>query len=93
VVLRSYDGNGNFTQVDNVKGSVSGIVPDRPGAGSYEVYPDCTGVTYFQPDPNNPGLVIKERLIILRNGAEYRSLTETPALLMVTSEAKRVNGN
>jgi len=93
VVLRNYDGNGNFTQVDNVKGSVTGIVPDRPGAGSYEVYPDCTGVTYFQPDPNNPGLVIKERLVILRSGAEIRGIAETPALLMVTSVAKRINGN
>ena len=31
VVLRSYDGNGSFTQVDNVKGSITNTVPDRPG--------------------------------------------------------------
>ena len=29
VVLRTYDGAGNFTQIDNVKGSVTGIEPDR----------------------------------------------------------------
>jgi len=93
VVMRNYDGYGNFTQIDNIKGSVTGIAPDRPGAGTYEVYPDCTGATWFQPDPNNPGLVIKERLVILRNGAEIRGMAESPAPLMVTSVAKRINGN
>jgi len=91
VVLRSFDGYGEFTQVDNIKGSVSGIVPDRPGAGTYEVFPDCSGATYFQPDPNNPGLVIKETFVILDNGNELRSVAESPASLMVSSVAKRVH--
>jgi len=91
VVLRNYDGDGNFTQFDNIKGSVTGIVPDRPGAGTYEVNPDCTGVTYFQPDPNNPGLVIKEKLIILEKGQEIRTIAESPAPLMVSSVGKRIN--
>jgi len=91
VVLRSFDGFGNFTQVDNIKGSVTGIVPNRPGAGSYEVFPDCSGATYFQPDPNNPGLVIKETFVILDNGNELRSIAESPAPLMVSSVAKRVH--
>jgi hypothetical protein len=92
VVLRNYDGDGNFTQIDNIKGSVTGIVPDRPGSGTYEVNPDCSGVTLFQPDPNNPNLVIREKLVILRSGAEIRAMTESPAPLMVTSVAKRING-
>ncbi len=33
VVIRTYDGAGSFTQIDNVKGSVTGITPDRVGAG------------------------------------------------------------
>ena len=33
VVLRTYDGAGQFTQVDNIKGSITGITPDRPGFG------------------------------------------------------------
>ena len=53
VVVRTYDGTGNFTQVDNVKGSVTGIVPDRPGSGTYQVNDDCTGVTFFQPGPGD----------------------------------------
>src|SRR5204863_9869550 len=41
-VIQIFDGQGNFTQVDNVKGSIAGIVPDRPGRGSYAVNPDCS---------------------------------------------------
>jgi hypothetical protein len=93
VVLRNYDGDGNFTQIDNIKGSVTGIVPDRPGTGTYEVNPDCTGVTLFQPDPNNPNLVIKEKIIVLRGGAEIRAIAESPAPLMVSSVAKRIKPN
>jgi hypothetical protein len=93
VVLRNYDGNGNFTQIDNIKGSVTGIVPDRLGTGTYEVYPDCSGVTLFQPDPNNPNLVIKEKIIVLRGGAEIRAIAESPAPLMVSSVAKRIKPN
>jgi hypothetical protein len=91
VVLRTFDGHGNFTQIDNIKGSVTGIVPDRPGMGTYEVYPDCSGVTLFQPDPSNPNLIIKERIVVLRDGAEIRTMAETPAALMVTSVGKRIH--
>ena len=42
VVTRTYDGMGNFTQIDNIHGSVTGWVPNRPGSGTYQVNPDCT---------------------------------------------------
>src|ERR1700681_3785889 len=41
--LRTYDGQGNFTQVDSVHGQLSGAVVDRQGSGTYEVRPDCSG--------------------------------------------------
>ena len=88
VVLRTYDGNGNFEQLDNIKGSVTGIVPNRPGAGFYEVSADCTGTTSFRPDPNGP--LIQERFVIVDGGNEMRSIAEIPAPLMVTSVAVRV---
>ena len=90
VVLRNYDGDGNFEQLDSIKGSVTGIVPNRPGFGTYEVSADCTGTTSFQPDPNNPNFVIVERFVIVDGGNEIRSIGETPAALMVTSVARRV---
>jgi len=43
VVIRNYDGRGQFTQVGNVKGSISGMVPDQQGFGTYQVNEDCSG--------------------------------------------------
>ena len=40
IVLRNYDGHGGFTQVSNVKGSLTGTVPDAQGFGTYEVNAD-----------------------------------------------------
>ncbi len=91
VVVRTYDGYGNFTQVDNIKGSVTGIVPDRPGAGTYEVFPDCSGTTTFQPDPGNPALVIQEKFLILESGDELRGIAVTPPPLMITNVARRMS--
>jgi len=90
VLIRKFDGYGNFEQVDNVKGSVSGTVPDRPGAGTYEVSADCTGSTYFQPDPNNPNLIIKEKIVIVNNGNQILAITQSPPTLMVSTVATRV---
>ena len=69
VVTRTYDGMGNFTQIDNIHGSVTGWVPDRPGSGTYQVNPDCTAATQFQPAPGAP--VIEERMVIVDRGTSY----------------------
>lgn len=43
IVKTTYDGKGNFTQVDAV-GDNGNITPGwRPGTGTYSVNPDCTG--------------------------------------------------
>jgi len=88
VVLRSYDGWGNFTQVDNVKGSITGTVPDRPGFGTYEVNPDCTGIVRFQP---GPGIFLEERLVIVDGGREIRTAVMVPAGVMVTGVHQRIH--
>jgi hypothetical protein len=87
VVMRTYDGKGNFTQHDNIKGASTGIVPDRPGSGTYQVNADCTGTTLFQP---GPGAFIEEKLVIIDYGHEIRSITVTPQPLMVSAIAKRI---
>ena len=89
VVLRSYNGDGSFTQVDNVKGSITGTVPDRPGFGTYEVNPDCTGLVRFQPGPGAP--FIEERLVIVDGGREIRTAAMVPAGVMVTGVHQRVH--
>jgi hypothetical protein len=54
VVVRTYHGDGTFSQVDNIKGSVTGVVPDRPGSGTYQVNPDCSGVNFFSQGRASP---------------------------------------
>ena len=88
VVLRHYDGAGNITQVDNVKGSVTGIVPDRFGIGTYVVNADCTGVGTFSP---RPGLVIEERIVIVDDGNEIRSMVLSPPERMITGVHRRIH--
>jgi hypothetical protein len=86
VVLRHYDGHGQFTQVDNVKGSISGMVPDRQGEGTYQVNEDCSGIAQAQP---GPGILLEERLVIVDGGNEIRSMTSVPSPVMVTGISKR----
>ncbi len=88
VITRTYDGAGNFTQVDNVKGSISGYSPDRPGYGTYSVNADCTGSTRFEPAP---GIVIEERTVIVDFGNEIRSVVTKPQPIMVTASSKRID--
>jgi hypothetical protein len=80
---------GNFTQIDNIHGSVTGWVPNRPGSGTYQVNPDCTAATQFVPGPGAP--VIEERLVIVDGGSELYSATVSPPPLMVTTVSKRIN--
>jgi hypothetical protein len=88
VIVRAYDGAGNFTQIDNIKGSITGIVPDRPGSGTYQVNPDCSGVTVFQPAP---GITLEERMVIVDRGNEIRSIVSSPLPVMTTSVQKRID--
>jgi len=89
VVKRTFDGRGNFTQIDNIHGSVTGWTPDRPGSGTYQVNPDCTGSTQFQPAPGAP--VIEERIVIVDGGSELYSVTVSPLPTMVSTVAKRID--
>ena len=87
VVIRTYDGLGNVTQVDNVKGSVTGITPDRPGFGTYQVSVDCITTVEFEP---TPGVILVEQLVIVEGGAEMRGIVVSPLAAMVTSVHKRI---
>jgi hypothetical protein len=89
VVTRTYDGMGNFTQIDNIHGSVTGWVPNRPGSGTYQVNPDCTAATQFVPGPGAP--VIEERIVITDGGSQLYSATVSPLPSMVTTVSKRID--
>jgi hypothetical protein len=88
VVLRTYDGRGSFSQVSNVKGSITGTVPDAQGFGTYEVNPDCTGAVRFQP---GPGILIEERLVVVDDGREIRTAVMLPTPVMITGVHQRIH--
>jgi hypothetical protein len=89
VVTRTYDGMGNFTQIDNIHGSVTGWVPNRPGSGTYQVNPDCTFATQFVPGPGAP--VIEERGVIIDHGKELYTATVAPMPTMVSTHGQRID--
>jgi hypothetical protein len=89
VIVRHYDGDGNFTQVNNEKGSVSGSAPvDREGAGTYQVNEDCTGSHQLQIT-GSPITVI-DRFVVVDRGRELRSFVVSPAPVMVTGVSRKI---
>jgi hypothetical protein len=75
VVVRNYDGHGGIVQTDNIKGSISGYVPDRYGAGTCRVNDDCTIDMEFHP---GPGVTLREKAVIVDHGNELRAITILP---------------
>ena len=88
VLHRTYDGQGNFTQVSNLKGSITGTNPDSQSVGTYEVNADCTGIIRAQP---LPGVLIEERMVIVDDGRKIRAAVMTPTAVVITSVHQRIH--
>jgi len=86
-VIQIFDGKGNFTQIDNVKGTVAGIVPDRPGKGTYSVNADCS-VTQVVSPPGQAQIVSKG--VIVDGGKEFRQNTITPDAFMIMTVGRKI---
>jgi hypothetical protein len=86
-VIQIFDGNGNFTQVDNVKGSISGIVPDRAGRGTYTVNPDCTVIQIVSPPGQAP---ITSKGVIVDSGKEFRQNTVSPDTFFIMTIGRKI---
>jgi len=90
VVVHTFDGNGKFTQVDNVKGYLSGITADRPGSGTYSVNADCSGTySIFIPALSFPVLVV--RFVIVDGGKEFRGVVVTPQEAMTIANGRKIH--
>ena len=89
IAIQNFDGNGGFTQTDNVKGSLSGITQNRPGGGTYTVSPDCTG-TYTVNIPGVPAPIVT-RFVISDGGAAFTAVVVSPQPLMIAASGRRVN--
>jgi len=87
-VVQIFDGKGSFTQVDNVKGSIAGIIPDRPGKGTYMVNPDCSLTQVVSP----PGQAdITSKGVVVDGGKEFRQNTVSPDLFMISAIGRKMN--
>ena len=84
---QTFDGNGNFTQVDAV--ASNGNLPPgwRPGSGTYSVNPDCTG-TQTIVIPGNPSDV-HVQFIVAQSGNTIHQVVIDPGVA-ATAEGERV---
>jgi hypothetical protein len=89
VIVRQYDGEGGFTQINNEKGSINGLGPvDRAGFGTYQVNEDCSG-SHTLTIPGVP-IPITDRFVIVDNGREVRHFVVSPAPIMVTGVSRKM---
>ncbi len=89
VVIQIFDGQGTFSQTDNVKGSISGITPNRPGTGIYSVNADCTG-TYTLNNKGVPFPIVTQ-MVIVESGAEFRGIVVSPQAVMISANGRKMN--
>ena len=54
----------------------------------HEVNPDCSGATHFEP---GPGITLEERLVIVDDGDEIRTIVSLPTAVMVSTVQKKMN--
>ena len=83
---QTFDGNGNFTQVDAVAANGNLTPGWRPGSGTYSVNPDCTG-TQTIVIPGNPDL--HTQFIVSQSGNIIRGMVIDPGFAS-TAEGERV---
>jgi len=89
VGTRTFDGDGNFSQVTNEKGSLSGILfPNRALQGTYSINADCSG-TLTLHIPGLPFSVVYD-VVILNHGREFDSIVATPQPVMVSTAGRRI---
>lgn len=88
-LIRRFDGAGNFTQIDNIHGAISGWVADRPGKGTYSVNADCSGAGKLQI----PGVAFEpeDRFVVVDDGNGIIGASTLPAPLLVTHTARRTS--
>ena len=89
VAIRTYDGEGQFTQLSNVKGAVIGIEPDVESTGTYQVNEDCSGTHSSQFVAGGP--VVIDRFVIVDGGREVRLAVMTPVSTMNVGVLQKIH--
>jgi hypothetical protein len=86
--LRTYDGAGRFTQIDNGHGEITGFQQDVPAYGTYEVQANCSGTSliYFPGAP----FPVETAFVIVAHGDEVKDAVMAPAPALATAALRRV---
>jgi hypothetical protein len=90
VGTRTFNGDGNFSQGTNEKGSLSGILfPNRTLQGTYSITSDCSGTLTL----NIPGLPfpILYDIVVVSHGKAFHSIVASPQPVMVSTDGQKVN--
>jgi hypothetical protein len=84
--LTTFHGDGSFDQFDNINvdSPVAPFQPDRPGTGTYNLNPDCSGSMTLTAG----GVTLELSIVVVDHGRELRTAVVTPNVI-VTSNGRR----
>ena len=85
--VRTYDGDGNFTQVDSIHGQTTGVSGGQAD-GTYEVNANCTGMAKIFP--RGAAVVLEVAFVIVHGGDEVQQAVMRPLPNMVTAVERRI---
>ena len=87
--ITTFHGNGTFDQFDNINVNVNppevSFQPDRPGSGTYDLKPDCSGTMSLTAG----GVTLELRITVVDHGREVLMAVVTPHVI-VTSDGKKI---
>lgn len=85
--LTTFHGDGTFDQFDNINVNAPDVPfqPDRPGSGTYELKPDCSGTMSLTAG----GVTLQLRIAVVNHGREVLTAVVTPHVI-VTSDGKKI---
>ena len=85
--VATYDGEGNFTQVDSIHGQTTGVSGGQAN-GTYEVNANCTGMAKIFP--TGAAVVLEVAFVIVHGGDEVQQAVMRPLPNMVTAVLRRI---
>ena len=75
VAMTQFDGRGGLSQVDHATFNGVPRWPGwRPGVGTYEVNPDCTGTAEIIPSDGSP--ILHLHLVVFDRGRQVRTIVD-----------------
>lgn len=84
--LTTFNGDGTFTQFDNINVDSTAVTfqPDRPGSGTYNLSPDCSGTMSLLAG----GKTLELRITVVDHGREIRTAVVTPSVIITSNGRK-----